>query len=238
MPQGSELLSKVIGESESALHRLFEDARRCAPTILFIDHIDAVARKRGRDTSSSGSADRLLSTLLTEIDGLTRTDATHPVFVVGATNSLEDLDEAILRPGRFDKLLPVPLPDERQRRDIWAHHLRRMPCAEEVWSSDQSGKSLIHDSDADHPTLHWLASNSQDLSGADLQNCCREAGLRALHRDLHHSQITTQDLRYALRLDPSDCTPTLPPLTTPSAHHTSAPSVWDPHPHAESKRRE
>ena len=64
-----------------------------------------------------------------------------------------------------------------------------MPCAEEVWSSDQSGKSLIHDSDADHPTLHWLASNSQDLSGADLQNCCREAGLRALHRDLHHSQV-------------------------------------------------
>lgn len=105
--KGPELFSKWVGESERAVRELFHRARQVAPTVLFFDEIDAVAVKRGGD-SSSGVSDRVLAQLLTELDGLEKSTG---VIVLAATNRPDTLDGAILRPGRLDRILYVPLPD-------------------------------------------------------------------------------------------------------------------------------
>ena len=129
-----ELVNKVVGESERAVVRLFQTARQAAPCILFLDHVEAIAGRRGFDTSSEQTMDRLLSTLLVEMDGVASSSSSSsssttstteaPVIVIAATNHRGLLDEAILRPGRLDLHVELPLPDEGARVAIFAHHLR------------------------------------------------------------------------------------------------------------------
>ncbi|MEM0223094.1 MAG: CDC48 family AAA ATPase, partial [Thermofilum sp.] len=127
--KGPEVYSKWVGESERAIRELFRKARQVAPSVVFIDEIDALAPVRGLVTADSGVTERVVSQLLTEMDGLERLEG---VVVIGATNRPDILDPALLRPGRFDRLIYVPPPDEKARFEILKVHTRRMPLAEDV----------------------------------------------------------------------------------------------------------
>jgi len=156
---GSEVLSKWVGESEKTLRELFRKARQAAPCILFIDEMDALAPMRG---SGSGEgtlvAERLVDTLLTEMDGL---KAMKKVVVLGATNRPDMLDKALMRAGRFDRIIEIPLPDYKSRVEIFKVHTKKMPLDKDV-----------------KPEL--LAKQTENYSGADIENVCREAGMNAI----------------------------------------------------------
>ncbi|MEM3973437.1 MAG: CDC48 family AAA ATPase, partial [Ignisphaera sp.] len=158
--KGPEVLSKWVGESEKAIREIFKRARKAAPTIIFFDEIDAIAPIRGHDVS--GVTDRIVNQLLTEMDGI---EALRGVVVIGATNRPDLLDPALLRPGRFDRIIYVPPPDLRARYEILKIHTRKIPLAEDV--------DLIE-----------LAKKTEGYSGADLEALVREAVMLALREDL------------------------------------------------------
>jgi transitional endoplasmic reticulum ATPase len=122
--KGPELLSKWVGESEKGVREIFRKARQAAPCIVFFDELDAVAPKRGRSEGDAHVTERVISQMLTEMDGLVDLKG---VVVIGATNRPDIIDEALLRPGRFDRILEVPLPDKKAREDILKIHTRRKP---------------------------------------------------------------------------------------------------------------
>jgi transitional endoplasmic reticulum ATPase len=154
---GPELLDRYVGESEKAVRELFDRARQTAPTIVFLDEIDAVA---GRRDAGEEVTQRVVSQLLTELDGA----AEHPgVVVLAATNRPETLDPALLRPGRLEEHVDVALPDEAGRREILSVHARGKPFAADV-------------------DLDRLAAETAGLSGADLEAIVRRASLRAIRR--------------------------------------------------------
>jgi transitional endoplasmic reticulum ATPase len=124
--KGPELMSKYVGESERALRDVFRKARQAAPTIIFFDEIDALVPTRGSGLASEGVAERMLSQFLTELDGI---EELKGVLVLGATNRVDRLDPAVLRPGRFDEILEIPPLDESDRGEILAVHLRGKPLA-------------------------------------------------------------------------------------------------------------
>ena len=155
--KGPEFLSKWVGESEKAVREVFRKARQAAPAVIFIDEIDAVAPMRGRDLSSHVT-ERVVSQLLTEMDGL---EELHNVTVIAATNRPDILDPALLRPGRFDRLVYVPVPDKEARKEIFKIHLKGRPLAEDV------------DIDA-------LAEKTEGYTGADIEAVCNEATILAL----------------------------------------------------------
>ena len=157
---GPEVLSKWVGESEKAVREIFKKARQAAPCIIFIDEIDAIASKRG-ESDSSKVTERVVNTLLTELDGL---KSTKGVFVIAATNRHEIVDPALLRAGRFDKIIEVPLPDEKSRLEILKVHTKRMPLTKDV-------------------NLKELAKITVGYSGADIENLVREAGMNALREN-------------------------------------------------------
>ena len=128
--RGPELLSKWLGESEKAVQNLFKRARVSSPCIIFFDEIDALATKRG--SSSSGVNDRVLSQLLTEMDGIQSKQGKITIIVVAATNRPDMLDAALLRPGRFDRKIYVPPPDEASREQIFSMRLSKMPANGDV----------------------------------------------------------------------------------------------------------
>lgn len=173
--KGPELLSKYVGESESAMRELFRKARRAAPAILFFDEIDALAPARGH--GQDPVADRVLAQLLTELDGV---EELRGVFVLGATNRRDRLDAALLRPGRFDAVLEVPLPDKEARRAILEVHFR--------------GKPLAADLD-----LRELARQSSGASGAQLASWVETAAMAALRRAWLGAPllITPEDIDWA-----------------------------------------
>ena len=156
--RGPEILSKWVGESEKAIREIFRKARQAAPAVVFFDEIDAIAPRRGTDISSSGVMDRLVSQLLTEMDGLL---PLHNVVVIAATNRPDLLDPALLRPGRFDRFLYVPPPDKAARKQIFEIHTRKMPLAEDV-------------------DLDKLAEMTDGYTGADIASLCNEAALLAI----------------------------------------------------------
>eukprot|EP00596_Hydrurales_sp_CCMP1899_P010717 CAMPEP_0119054748 /NCGR_PEP_ID=MMETSP1177-20130426/75282_1 /TAXON_ID=2985 /ORGANISM="Ochromonas sp, Strain CCMP1899" /LENGTH=143 /DNA_ID=CAMNT_0007035099 /DNA_START=425 /DNA_END=852 /DNA_ORIENTATION=+ len=127
--RGPELLSKWLGESEKAIQTLFKRARAAAPSLIFFDEIDALAGKRG--DSSAGVNDRVLSQLLTELDGAQGygISQTKRVVVVAATNRPDMLDSALIRPGRIDRKIYVPPPDDESRAQILSIQLSKMPSA-------------------------------------------------------------------------------------------------------------
>ena len=127
--KGPELLSKYVGESEKAVRDIFRKARQAAPCIIFFDEIDALVPSRSAGTSDSHTSERVLSQFLTELDGV---EELRGVLVLGATNRLDMLDPAIIRPGRFDEIVEIPLPDEAGRAEIFRIQLRNKPLAVEV----------------------------------------------------------------------------------------------------------
>ncbi|WP_242518961.1 CDC48 family AAA ATPase [Halochromatium roseum] len=158
--KGPELMSRYVGESEAGVRELFHKARQAAPCIIFLDEVDAVVPARGAGATDSHVAERVLSQFLAELDGL---EELKGVFVLGATNRADLIDAAMLRPGRFDEVVEIPLPAELDRRAILAVHLRGKPGAEAV-------------------DIEQLAISTDGASGAELAAICNRAALRAIRR--------------------------------------------------------
>jgi transitional endoplasmic reticulum ATPase len=156
--KGPSLLSKYVGESERGVREIFRKARQAAPCIIFFDEIDAMVPTRSAGTSDSHVAERVLSQFLSEFDGI---EELKGILVLGATNRLDMLDEAVLRPGRFDQIVEIPVPDENDREEIFAIHLRNKPL--------EPGISAAQ-----------LASRTEGLNGAEIASICSKAALMAV----------------------------------------------------------
>jgi len=127
--KGPELLSKWVGESEKGVREIFRKARQAAPCIIFLDEVDALVPRRGSGGSGSHVTENVVSQILTEIDGL---EELHDVLIIGATNRLDIVDEALLRPGRFDRIIEVPNPDAKGREQIFKIHTKNKPLEDDV----------------------------------------------------------------------------------------------------------
>jgi transitional endoplasmic reticulum ATPase len=158
--KGPELLSKWVGESERAVREIFRKARQAAPALVFFDEIDSVIPARGSG-SDSMVTERVVSQFLTEMDGLVEL---KDVVIIAATNRPDLLDSSMLRPGRFDRLIYIPMPDKDARKRILEIHLSGMAVSE--------------------VSPQWLAEITEDFSGADLEMLCREAGMLALREHI------------------------------------------------------
>ncbi|MFP3201842.1 MAG: CDC48 family AAA ATPase [Sulfolobus sp.] len=159
--RGPEILSKWVGESEKAIREIFRKARQAAPTVIFFDEIDAIAPMRGLSVDS-GVTERIVNQLLAEMDGIEKLEN---VVVIAATNRPDILDPALLRPGRFDRLIYVPPPDKGARVEILKVHTRSVPLAEDV-------------------SLEEIAEKTEGYTGADLAALVREATLRAIREQM------------------------------------------------------
>jgi len=174
--KGPELLSKWVGESEKAVREVFKKARQTAPAIIFFDEIDSLAPRRGL-SNDSNVTERVVNQLLTEIDGL---EGMHDVVVIGATNRPDIVDTALLRPGRFDRIILTPVPDVPARKEIVKVHLK--------------GMSLDKDVGVDE-----LADRTEGFVGADIEALCREAAIIALRKDMAVKQVKMENFEDALK---------------------------------------
>ncbi|WP_262177980.1 CDC48 family AAA ATPase [Haloarcula laminariae] len=155
--KGPELLNKFVGESEKGVREVFAKARENAPTVVFFDEIDSIAGERGGGQTDSGVGERVVSQLLTELDGI---EEMEDVVVVATTNRPDLIDSALLRPGRLDRHVHVPVPDEEARRAIFVVHTRDKPLADGI-------------------DLDSLARRTDGYVGADIEAVCREASMAA-----------------------------------------------------------
>jgi transitional endoplasmic reticulum ATPase len=175
--KGPELLSKWVGESEKGIREIFKKARAAAPCIVFFDEIDALVPERGGAFASEVS-ERMVGQLLAELDGL---EEMQGVMVLGATNRADLLDPALLRPGRFDLTITLPLPDFATREAIVAVHLRNRPLAPDV-------------------DYRVLARETADRSGADIAGLCRQAAVLAIREAISAGRdAEDEDLHVAMR---------------------------------------
>lgn len=165
--KGPELFSKWVGESEQAVREVFRKARLAAPSVVFFDEIDALAVERGGSGGSHNVGERVLAQLLTEMDGV---EVLENVVVVAATNRPDMIDKALLRPGRLDRVIYVPLPDVETRTEIIQLQLQKMPLAADVNKEE-------------------LAKLTEGHSGAELVAVCKEAALAALEEDMNAEQV-------------------------------------------------
>ena len=156
--KGPELLSKWVGESEKGVREIFRKARQAAPCVVFFDELDAIAPRRGGSEGDSRVTERMISQMLTEMDGL---EDLKGVVVIGATNRPDIIDEALLRPGRFDRLLEVPIPDKEARKQIFAIHTRKKPL----------------DSSVD---IDKLVSKTEGYTGAEIASIVNMAAMSAI----------------------------------------------------------
>ena len=177
--KGPELLSKWVGESEKGIREIFRKARQAAPCIIFLDEVDALVPRRGTGSSDSHVTENIVSQILTEIDGL---EELHNVLIIGATNRLDIVDEAILRPGRFDRIIEVGNPDSKGRRHIFEIHTKKKPL----------------DNDID---IKKLVEITDGFSGAEIAAITNRAAIVALKRyvagksqNIKEIKITQQDL--------------------------------------------
>ena len=161
--KGPELLNKYVGESEKGVREVFEKARSNAPTVVFFDEIDSIAGERGARMGDSGVGERVVSQLLTELDGL---ESLEDVVVIATTNRPDLIDTALLRPGRLDRHVHVPVPDRDARRAIFGVHTRNKPLADDV-------------------DLDELAGRTDGYVGADIEAVCREASMAATREFIH-----------------------------------------------------
>jgi transitional endoplasmic reticulum ATPase len=183
--KGPELISKWVGESEKAIREIFRKARQVAPCIIFFDEIDAIAPVRGFH-GDSGVTERMVNQLLTAMDGI---EALHGVIIIGATNRPDILDPALLRTGRFDRLVYVPPPDERTRLEILRIHTAKMPLKD--------------------VNLEEIAKKLELYTGADIAGVVREAALIALRKNINADVVTKEDFEVAI----SNSKPSLTPET-------------------------
>ncbi|KUJ94142.1 MAG: Cell division control protein 48, AAA family (Cdc48-2) [Archaeoglobus fulgidus] len=174
--KGGQILSKWLGESEKAVRKIFRKARQVAPCIIFFDEIDAIAQMRGIDEGSR-AVERVLNQLLTEMDGL---EELHGVVVIGATNRPDILDPALLRPGRFDRMVYVRPPDKKSRLAIFKIHTRDMPLSEDV-------------------DLEELADLTEGYVGADIEAICREAVMLAIRENINAEKVEMRHFLEALK---------------------------------------
>jgi transitional endoplasmic reticulum ATPase len=182
--KGPEVMSKWVGESEKAIRMIFKKARQASPAIIFIDEVDSIAPKRGMQTSS-GVTERIVNQLLTSIDGL---ESLERVLVIAATNRPDILDEALLRTGRFDRLLYVEPPNLAGRLEILKVHTRKMPLDADV-------------------SLTELAQRTEGFVGSDLAALCREAGLTAIRESVKAASVTMAHFDEALKVTHASCDP-------------------------------
>lgn len=173
--KGPELLSKWVGESEKAVREVFKKARQVAPAIIFFDEVDSLAPRRGTGSDNQVS-ERVVNQLLTELDGL---EEMHDVVVIAATNRPDIVDPALLRPGRFDRIILTPAPDEKSRVAIFKVHTHGMPLKD--------------------VSLDTLASRTEGYVGADIEAICREAAIYALRTDINAKEITMDHFEEALK---------------------------------------
>ncbi|XP_025408835.1 transitional endoplasmic reticulum ATPase TER94 isoform X2 [Sipha flava] len=161
--KGPELLTMWFGESEANVRDIFDKARAAAPCVLFFDELDSIAKSRGGNVGDAGgAADRVINQILTEMDGM---GAKKNVFIIGATNRPDIIDPAILRPGRLDQLIYIPLPDEKSREAIFKANLRKSPVAKDV-------------------DLTYIAKVTHGYSGADLTEVCQRACKLAIRQSI------------------------------------------------------
>ena len=180
--KGPEIFSKWVGESEKAIREVFRKGRTAAPAIIFFDELDAIVPRRGLGYADSGASERVISQLLTEIDGI---ETLQNVLVIAATNRPDILDPAVMRPGRFDRLIYVPSPDFDSLKEIFKIHAGSMPLSKDV-------------------SLDELARKAQGYSGADIEAICREAAMNALREDVDATEVSSRDFDEAMeRVGPS-----------------------------------
>jgi transitional endoplasmic reticulum ATPase len=180
--KGPEVFSKWVGESEKAIREVFRKARMASPTVIFFDEFDSLVPGRGMGYADSGVTERVISQLLTEMDGLV---SLEDVVIIAATNRPDMVDPAILRPGRFDRLIYVPEPDKDSRLEIFKIYTGNMPLAKDV-------------------DLSVLVTMSKKYSGADIEALCREAGLNAMRGDMNAKEVTAEDFKKAIdKIGPS-----------------------------------
>jgi transitional endoplasmic reticulum ATPase len=174
--KGPEVFSKWVGESEKAIREVFRKARMASPAVVFFDEFDSLVPGRGMGYADSGVTERVISQLLTEMDGIM---SLEDVVIIAATNRPDIVDPAVLRPGRFDRLIYVPEPEQESRLKIFKIYTKDMPLAKDV-------------------DLSQLAFTSKKYSGADIEAVCREAGLNALRRDMEAKEVNASDFKKAL----------------------------------------
>ncbi|XP_063665898.1 ATPase family gene 2 protein homolog A isoform X4 [Pan troglodytes] len=184
VPNGPELMNKYVGESERAVRETFRKARAVAPSIIFFDELDALAVERGSSLGAGNVADRVLAQLLTEMDGI---EQLKDVTILAATNRPDRIDKALMRPGRIDRIIYVPLPDAATRREIFKLQFHSMPVSNEV-------------------DLDELILQTDAYSGAEIVAVCREAALLALEEDIQANLIMKRHFTQAL----STVTPRIP----------------------------
>ncbi|KAF9428735.1 AAA ATPase cdc48 [Podila epigama] len=161
--KGPELLTMWFGESEANVRDVFDKARAAAPCVMFFDELDSIAKARGNSSGDGGGAgDRVLNQILTEMDGM---NAKKNVFVIGATNRPDQIDGALLRPGRLDQLIYIPLPDEPSRLAVLKSALRKSPVSSAV-------------------NLDYIAKSTAGFSGADLTEICQRAVKLAIRENI------------------------------------------------------
>ena len=177
--KGPELLSKWVGESERGIREIFRKARQAAPCIIFLDEVDALVPRRGSGGSNSHVTENVVSQILTEIDGL---EELNNVLIIAATNRLDIIDEAFLRPGRFDRIIKVPNPDEKGRQHIFEIHTKSKPLASDAKISE-------------------IVKLTDNFSGAEIAAVANRAAIAALRRyvsgkskNVKEIRITQQDL--------------------------------------------
>src|SRR5918994_6810234 len=183
--KSSDLLSKWYGESEQQISRLFQRARQVAPTVIFIDEIDSLVPVRGGGIGEPAVTERVVNTLLAEMDGL---EELQGVVVIAASNRPALLDPALLRPGRFDDLVYVSVPDREGRIHILKIHTSKMPLGDDV-------------------NLDELADRTQGYTGADLEDLVRRAGLQALRENVGASTVPMRLFEAALKETHASVTP-------------------------------
>ncbi|MCL5988542.1 MAG: CDC48 family AAA ATPase [Candidatus Thermoplasmatota archaeon] len=174
--KGPEVLSKWVGESEKAVREIFKKAKQVAPTIVFLDEIDSIAPKRG-GYGDSGVTERIVNQLLTSLDGV---EVLQGVVVIGATNRPDILDNALIRAGRFDKMIYIPPPDKETRMKILEVHTKNMPLEKDV-------------------DLEKLSDITDGYVGADLENLCREAGMMAYRGDPDATAVSQKNFTDAMK---------------------------------------
>ena len=172
--KGPEIFSKWVGESEKAIREIFRKARMASPAIIFLDEVDSIVPRRGAGYTDSGVTERVISQLLTEMDGLI---TLQNVVVMAATNRPDILDPALIRPGRFDRLIYVPAPDAESRLEILKIHTRNMPMDDDI-------------------ELSLLQKKMDGYSGADLKAVCSEAAINVMrHRN---GTVSMEDFKKAI----------------------------------------
>ncbi|WP_042684312.1 CDC48 family AAA ATPase [Methermicoccus shengliensis] len=171
--KGPEFLSKWVGESEKAVRETFRKARQAAPCVVFFDELDAITPTRGGGFGDSHVTERVISQMLTELDGI---EELNDVVVIGATNRPDIIDPALLRPGRFDRMIYVPPPDESARRQIFEIHTRGVPLAEDV-------------------DFEKLVNQTEGYTGADIAAVCTEAKMLAIREAIEAGKTSEEDVK-------------------------------------------